>query len=173
MRRVALSTLAVALTLGTASLAAAQQPQQPQAQQQPQQQWGQRGQRWQRGQRGRRALFRGVNLTSQQKDQIKAINQKYAQQARPIREALRPVMQQIRTDRQKGDSTAARAAFEQTRSQREQLRSLREQELKDIRAVLTPDQQKTFDQNVAQLKSRMEQWQRNRQNRQGRARQGA
>ncbi len=171
MRRVALSTLAVALTLGTASLAAAQQPQQPQAQQQ--QQWGQRGQRWQRGQRGRRALFRGVNLTSQQKDQIKAINQKYAQQARPIREAMRPVMQQIRTDRQKGDSAAARAAFEQTRSQREQLRSLREQELKEIRAVLTPDQQKTFDQNVAQLKARMEQWQRNRRDRQEGARKGA
>ncbi len=173
MRRVALSTLAVALTLGTASLAAAQQPQQPQAQQQQQQQWGQRGQRWQRGQRGRRALFRGVKLTSQQKDQIKAINQKYAQQFKPIREAMRPVMQQIRTDRQKGDSAAARAAFAQTRSQREQLRSLRQQELKEIRTVLTPDQQKTFDQNVAQLKARMEQWQRNRQNRQGRPRQGA
>ncbi len=158
MRRIALSTLAVALTLGTASIAAAQQPTQP-PQGQQQHQWGQRGARWQgMRQRGRRALFKGVKLTDQQKQQIKAINQKYAQQAKPIREALRPAMQQIRADRQKGDSAAARTAFQQTKSQRDQLRGLREQEMKEIRAVLTPEQQKTFDQNAAQLRQRMEQW---------------
>ena len=168
MRRIALSTLAVALTLGTASIAAAQQP--TQAPQGQQQQWGQRG-HWQgQRQRGRRALFRGVNLTDQQKQRIKAINQKYVQQARSIREALRPALQQIRTERQKGDTTAARAVFEKTRPQRDQLRSLREEELREIRSVLTAEQQKTFDQNVAQLKARMEQ---RGQHRGQRARQGA
>lgn len=168
MRRIALSTLAVALTLGTASIAAAQQPTQaPQAQQQRAEGQG----RWQRqGQHARRALFKGVNLTAQQKEQIKAIHQKYNAQAKPIRDALRPAAQQARADRQKGDQGAARAELERTKPQREQLRSLREQELREVRGVLTPDQQKTFDRNVEQLKARMEKWQHDRQNR---TRQGA
>src|SRR5512146_5287 len=135
MRRIALSTLAVALTLGTASIAVAQQPAQaPQAQQQRAEGQG----RWQRqGLHARKALFRGVNLTAQEKQQIKAIHQKYAAQAKPIRDALRPAAQQARTDRQKGDAAGARAEFERTKPQREQLRSLREQELREIRGVLT------------------------------------
>ncbi len=174
MRRIALSTLAVALTLGTASFAAAQQPgQAPQAQQQQQQQWGLGGRWLGQRHRGIRALFKGVKLTDQQKQQIKAINKKYAEQAKPLREAMRPAMQQIRADRQKGDSSAARAEFERTKPQREQLQNLRKQELQEVRGVLTADQQKTFDQNVAQLKARMEQWRQNRQHRQDRARQGA
>ncbi|HEX9106926.1 MAG TPA: Spy/CpxP family protein refolding chaperone, partial [Longimicrobiales bacterium] len=102
MRRIALSTLAVALTLGTASIAAAQQPgQAPQTQQQER---GQHQGRWQReGRHGRRALFKGVKLTNQQKQQLKAINQKYAAQFKSLREAMRPVAQQARADRQKGD----------------------------------------------------------------------
>ncbi len=172
MRRIGLGGLALALTLGAASFASAQEPaqapQQPQGQQQGQ--WGQRGQ-FQRGRRlGIRALFRGVNLTAQQRDQVKAINQKYAEQAKPIREAMRPAMQEMRDARQKGDQNAARAVFERTKPQREQLQQLRQQELKEVRAVLTPDQQKTFDQNVAQLRQRMEQW---RQRGQQRQRQGA
>ncbi len=174
MRRIGFSGLILALTLGAASIAAAQEPtpapQQPQAQQQGQ--WGQRGRFQRAGRRGLRALFRGVNLTAQQKEQIKAINQKYAAQTKPIREAMRPAMQEMRDARQKGDQNAARAVFERTKPQREQLRQIREQELKDVRAILTPDQQKTFDQNAAQLRERMQQWQQRRQQRQ-QQRQGA
>ncbi len=81
MRRIALSGLALALTLGSASLVAAQQPAQGQAPAaQQQHQWGRRGQR--NGLRNlRRQLFKDVKLTDQQKAQIKAINQKYRAQA--------------------------------------------------------------------------------------------
>ncbi len=166
MRRIALSGLALALTLGSASLVAAQQPAQGQAPAaQQQHQWGRRGMR--NGQRNlRRQLFKDVKLTDQQKAQIKAINQKYRAQAKQAREALRPAMQEARADRQKGDTAAARAIFERNRPQLEQMRKAREQELQQIRAVLTPDQQKQFDANAAQLKARAQQWQQHRRERQ-------
>ncbi len=165
MRRIALSGLALALTLGTASLVAAQQPAHGQAPTAQQQQQGRRGQ-WRNGRRNlRRELFKGVKLTDQQKAQIKAINAKYRAQAKQAREALRPAMQEARADRQKGDTAAARAVFERNRGQFEQLRKQREQELQEIRAVLTPEQQKQFDANTAQLKARMQQWQQRRRER--------
>lgn len=165
MRRIALSGLALALTLGTASLVAAQQPAQGQAPAAQQQQQGRRGQ-WRNGGRNlRRELFKGVKLTDQQKAQIKAINEKYRAQARQARAALRPAMQEARADRQKGDTAAARAVFERNRGQFEQLRKQREQELQEIRGVLTPDQRKQFDANAAQLKARMQEWQQHRRER--------
>jgi len=168
MRRIAFSGLVLAVTLGAASLASAQEPTPaPQAQQQQ----GQRGRAWRQGRRnGIRAVFRGVNLTAQQKEQIKAISQKYAQRARPIRQSLRPAMQEMRAARQKGDQNAARAVFERVKPQREQLQQLRQQELNEVRGLLTPDQQKTFDQNATKLRQRMREW---RQNRQPRQSQGA
>ncbi len=168
MRRIALSGLALALTLGSASLVAAQQPAQGGQAPAAQQQQGRRGQ-WRHGRRNmRRQLFKGVKLSEQQKAQIKAINQKYQAQAKQAREALRPAMQEARADRQKGDTAAARAVFERNRPQFEQMRKAREQELQEIRGVLTPDQQKQFDANVAQLKARMQQWQQHRRDRQER-----
>ena len=169
MRRIALSGLALALTLGSASLVAAQQPAQgeqaPTAQKQHQARRGQ----WQRGHGNmRRQLFKDVKLTNEQKAQIKSINQKYRAQAKQGREALRPVMQEARADRQKGDSAAARAVFERNKGQFDKLRAQRQQELQEIRAVLTPDQQKQFDANAAQLKARAQQWQQHRRERQER-----
>ncbi len=165
MRRIAFSGLALALTLGSASLVAAQQPAQGQAPAAQQQHQWRRGQR--NGQRNlRRQLFKGVKLTDQQKAQIKAINQKYRAQAQEQFKALRPAMQEARADRQKGDTAAARAIFERNRPQFEQMRKARQQELQEIRAVLTPDQQKQFDANQAQLKARMQQWQQHRRERQ-------
>ncbi len=164
MRRIALSGLALALTLGSASLVAAQQPAQGQAPAAQQHEWGRRGHR--NGQRLRKQLFQGIKLTDQQKAQIKAINEKYRAQAKQARAALRPAMQEARADRQKGDTAAARAVFERNRPQFEQMRKAREQELQEIRAVLTPDQQKQFDANQAQLRARMQEWQQHRRERQ-------
>ena len=160
MRRIALSALALAMTLGSASLVAAQQPGQAQAQQQ-----GRR--EWQKGRRDlRKKLFKDVKLSDQQKAQIKTINEKYRVQLKEARESLRPAVQEARADRQKGDQAAARAVFERNRGQLEQLRAQREHELREIRALLTPEQQKHFDANVAQLKARMQQRQERRHERQ-------
>jgi Spy/CpxP family protein refolding chaperone len=98
----------------------------------PQQQGGHRyGGRHQRGDAG---MMRGIQLTSDQRAQITLIRDRYRLQADSLRQASAP-----------RDSTA-RAAF----------RSLMMQQRSDIRAVLTPDQQTTFDQNLAAMQQRMQ-----------------
>lgn len=102
---------------------------------------------------GRDAL-RGVNPTDAQKAQIKTIYEKYQPQFKSFRDAMKPAMEEAKAARQRGDTAAARAALAKTASTREQAQALRAQETAEIRAILTPEQQKTFDTNVAQMKSR-------------------
>ena len=61
-----------------------------------------------------------------------------------IRTSYRTQMEQLRGS---GDRDAMRA----------QMRPLMEKQQAEIRAVLTPDQQRQFDQNAAEMRSRMEQ----------------
>jgi Spy/CpxP family protein refolding chaperone len=75
------------------------------------------------------ALFRDVNLTKDERGQLKAIHQKYAPQ--------------IKTAHQSGDKAT--------------IRSLRTQEIDEMRGVLTPDQQTKFDANRAAIRARMKQ----------------
>ena len=75
-----------------------------------------------------RRLFKGVNLTAAEKTQIRAIHEKYKAQ--------------IKTARQSSDKATTR--------------SLRTQQLDEMRGVLTPDQQTTFDANRAALRARAE-----------------
>ncbi len=84
-------------------------------------------------------LFAGINLTDAQKDQIGKIDEKYRAQ----REALRPAGGQMQGP--PDEATRAKMNDIRTKSQA------------DYRAVLTDDQQKIFDKNLADLKARMEQ----------------
>lgn len=113
-----------------------------------------RGRRGERGmkRRANRGEFAKLNLTDAQKSQIKAIHQKYQPQAKPLIESMRPAMDNARAARQRGDTAAARTAFNGTADARTKLQALREQERTEIRAVLTPEQQKTFDANAASRK---------------------
>ena len=101
---------------------------------------------------GRNAL-RGVKPTDAQKAQIKAIHEKYEPQFKSFRDAMKPAMEEAKAARQRGDTAGVRAAFAKTASTREQAQALRAQETAEIRAILTPEQQTTFDANVAQMKS--------------------
>lgn len=74
-------------------------------------------------------LFKGVTLTDAEKAQLRTIHQKYA-----------PEMQAARDS---GDKAT--------------IRSLRTQQLDEMRGVLTPDQQTTFDANRAALRNRAKQ----------------
>lgn len=101
-------------------------------------------------------MFRGVNLTEQQKSQVKQIHAKY----RPQYEALGNGRDSSwkrgeRGQRTQGDSAtrAARRARAQVVMQQHQ--QLRQQEMNEIRGILTADQRVTFDQNVAQMKERV------------------
>jgi Spy/CpxP family protein refolding chaperone len=78
-----------------------------------------------RGGRMSAALFNGITLTDAQQKQVDS-----------IRAAYRPQMQSAGSDR------SAR-------------RDLMQKQTVDFRSVLTPDQQTTFDKNLADLRSRM------------------
>ena len=161
MTKINSTLLALAIVAGAAATAGAQQTTQPaqgQRIERAQRDSSHRGKheargvrREGRGMRGAGALMRGVNLTDAQKSQVKAIHQKYQDQFKSIREANKPAMDSARTARQRGDTVAARAAFEKGRTQFE---SLRQQELSEVRGVLTADQQKTFDANLQRMKAR-------------------
>ena len=99
-----------------------------------------------------RGAFRGVTLTDAQKTQMKAIHQKYAAQSKPLMESMRPAMTEERSARQRGDTAAARAAFARTADTRAKFDALRQQERNEVRGILTADQQKAFDANLANRK---------------------
>ena len=102
------------------------------------------------GQHARRqfghALLRGVNLTDAQKQQMKQIRQKYAGERRALVEQLCPAGatagQRVRPD------SAQRVAL------RERSRALMEKQMADVRGILTAEQEKAFDANVASFRDR-------------------
>ena len=93
-------------------------------------------------------LLKGINLTDAQKSQLKALREK--QGGKQDREAMRKQFEDARAAAQKGDSSKFAAL-------RTQMEARRAQQNAAIRAILTPDQQKQFDANVAEMKTRMAQ----------------
>ncbi len=84
-------------------------------------------------------LMDGITLTDSQKTQVQAIEDKYAPQMQQFR-------QKMRDARQNGtpmDSASMQA-----------MRDMNKKERDEIRAVLTPDQQSKFDDNVKSMMSR-------------------
>ena len=114
---------------------------------------GERGQAMR--QAGIKGLFRGIDLTQAQRDQMKAVNEKYRAQFQTLRESLQPDVKAAKEARQRGDTVAARAALERTKAGRDQMQTLMQQQRTEVRALLTPEQQATFDANVQQMKDRM------------------
>jgi len=84
-------------------------------------------------------LMDGITLTDSQKTQVQAIEDKYASQMQQFR-------QKMRDARQNGTpmDSASMAA----------MRDTMKKERDEIRAVLTPDQQSKFDDNVKSMMSR-------------------
>lgn len=115
---------------------------------------GERGQKMRRA--GVKGLFRGIDLTQAQRDQMKTVNEKYRAQFQTLRESLKPDLKAAHEARQRGDTVAARAAWERTNAGRERMRSLMEQQRNEARALLTSEQQQTFDRNAQGMKERME-----------------
>jgi Spy/CpxP family protein refolding chaperone len=129
---------------------------------------GERGQKMRRV--GLKGLFRGIDLTQPQRDQMKTVNEKYRAQFQTLRESLKPDLKAAHEARQRGDTVAARAAWERTNAGRERMRALMEQQQKEVRAFLTPEQHQTFDRNAQQMRSRFEKGAVKRQEREGRHR---
>jgi Spy/CpxP family protein refolding chaperone len=128
MKVIRIATLAFALCAGMTSVAAAQG--------QPEGQQGQGGMRRGGGMGG--MLLKDITLTDAQKDQIKTIREKYV----PMQLELRKAVQ-----------ATGGPPDEATRGKMMELQS---QQAAEIRAVLTADQQKTFDHNLHEMKEKMD-----------------
>jgi Spy/CpxP family protein refolding chaperone len=128
MKVIRIATLAFALCAGMTSVAAAQG--------QPEGQQGQGGMGRGGGMGG--MLLKDITLTDAQKVQIKTIREKYV----PMQLELRKAVQ-----------ATGGPPDEATRGKMMELQS---QQAAEIRAVLTADQQKTFDHNLHELKEKMD-----------------
>lgn len=117
--------------------------------------------RWMQGRRGERGLFKGIKLSDAEKASLKAVRTKYAPEQKQLRESMKPAMQEMRSARQKGDSVAARAAFDRTKDGREKMKALSDRERNEIRSALTPEHQKQFDANAQELAQRRAEWAKN------------
>ena len=128
MKAIRIATLAIALCAGMTSVAAAQG--------QPENQQGQGEMRRGGGMGG--MLLKDITLTDAQKDQIKTIREKYVPKQMELRKAVQA------TGGPPDDATRAK------------MTELQNQQAAEIRAILTPDQQKTFDHNLHELKEKMD-----------------
>jgi Spy/CpxP family protein refolding chaperone len=91
-----------------------------------------------RGDRMGGMLLNNITLTDAQTAQIKTIREKYAPQQLEIRKAYQ---------------ATGGPPDEATRGK---IRDLQNKQAADIRAILTADQQATFDKNLADMKARMD-----------------
>jgi Spy/CpxP family protein refolding chaperone len=82
-------------------------------------------------------LLKDINLTDAQKAQVKTIRDKYVPQLQELRKASQAV---------------GGPPDEATRTK---MMDIQSKQAAEIRAILTADQQTTFDKNLAELKSRM------------------
>lgn len=148
--------LGLALVVGAAGVAAAQNTR-PDAGNRPAQQ-RERGDRSERGMRGDRrrggpeaALLAGITLTDAQKARVQELRKAERDQMQKTREQFRASMKEARDARQRGDTATARAKMTELRTQ---MAAQQERHLSALRTILTPDQQRQFDANVAKWKER-------------------
>lgn len=104
--------------------------------------------------KGHGGLLRGVKLSATEKVKVKEIRGSYHAQAKALHESQKPAMQEARAARQKGDTASLRAVHERTKGDREKLRALMERQRTEVRAALSPENQKQFDANVQQASQR-------------------
>jgi Spy/CpxP family protein refolding chaperone len=126
MKAIRIATLAAALCVGMTSVAAAQSTEPQQGQGEARRGGGMGG-----------TLLKDITLTDAQKAQVKAIRDKYVPQLMELRKAEQATGTRDEAGRAKATDIMNKQAAE-------------------IRAILTADQQVTFDKNLAEMKARME-----------------
>jgi|HubBroStandDraft_6_1064221.scaffolds.fasta_scaffold340641_2 Spy/CpxP family protein refolding chaperone len=160
MRTQYLAGLSLALTLGAASVAAAQTttpatPDQSAAASSQAPATNQDGsQTSHRHWRHHSRLFRGVKLTQDERTKLSSIRDQYRTQLQPLVHQIRTARHSIRTAAARADTAAVNAARATLRDVRSNFTAARTKWMSDARAVLTPDQQAQFDKNVARMQKR-------------------
>lgn len=125
MKVIRIATLAIALCVGTVSVAGAQGTE------------PNKGEMRRSGGMGG-MLLKDITLTDAQKDQVKAIREKYV-----------PKQLELRKSAQATGTPPDEATVNK-------MMELQSQQSAEIRAILTADQKTIFDRNVAEMKVRME-----------------
>lgn len=149
MRKKIALGLGLAVTLGAAGVTGAQIAQQGAS---AKQQVAQQDSTKRRGPGG--FLLRGITLSADQQKRLEALRPARGEQGAPQdpqRAKVRALMDEARDARQRGDSAAAAAKFQQARTLMTQRR---EQQVAQIRSILTAEQRVQFDKNVAEMKQR-------------------
>jgi len=90
-----------------------------------------------RGERMGGMLIKDINLTDAQKAQVKTIRDKYVPQLQELRKSVQA------TGGPPDEATRAK------------MMDIQSKQTAEIRAILTADQQATFDKNLAEMKARM------------------
>jgi Spy/CpxP family protein refolding chaperone len=157
MRKSRVIALVVASLVSTASFAGAQTPV-------PGTQDGRHAMgRGVEGRRGgeRDGALRGLKLSDAEKTKVKEIHARYAAEGKTLRESMKPVMQEARTLRQKGDTAGLRALWDRNKAGRDKVQALQVRQQAEIRTALSPENQKLFDANVQQQAKRRAEWEKN------------
>lgn len=158
MRKTRIVALVIASLVTSASFAAAQAPAQRDSGKAGRHAMGRRVEG---GPRGDRGLLRGIDLSEAEKAKLKEIRGKYAVEAKSLSESMKPAMQEARTLRQKGDTAGLRALWERNKPARDRMEALRVRQQGEIRAALSPQNQKQFDANAQEFAKRRAEWDRN------------
>lgn len=100
---------------------------------------------------GPRALLRGITLSVEQEKALRASQAKHLLEAKPLRIEMLSASTDQELARLNGDQKALDAATARVTAARTKLDSLRDKRLpvEALRSVLTPDQQKILDKNLA------------------------
>jgi periplasmic protein CpxP/Spy len=157
MRKTRVMALVVASLVSAASFAGAQAP--VAGQQGGRHAMG-RGMEARRGGPGGGAL-RGLNLSDAEKAKVKEIRAKYAAEGKTLGASLKPTMQEARTLRQKGDTAGLRALAAKNKPARDEMQALQVRQQAEIRAALSPENQKLFDAKVQAQATRRAEWAKN------------
>ncbi len=147
--------LGLALIVGAAGAAAAQGTRPDARPDTVRRDRGERSQNGEWGMRGRGgangALLRGITLTDAQKTRLQELRKAEQPEMQKTREQFGAVMKEARDARQRGDTATARAKMAQVKTAMD---TQRERQVASLRTILTADQQKQLDANIAAMKER-------------------
>ena len=146
MRSGKIAGLVLALMVGAASAALAQQP--PQS---GERQHKSGHEQARKHQAGFGMLLRGIELTAEQKAQLEALRARRGEQAHTAEHSQ--IRERMRVARESGDTAALRQVRTQMAAE---MKQRRERMIAELRGILTPSQREVFERNVAAMQSRAE-----------------
>lgn len=119
------------------------------------------GRRERRGPHGKMGhgmeFLRSLNLTETQRGQVRAIHEKYAPQMKAIHERARSEFESTREARQRGDTAAVKSALQKSRQNMgQQAAALHEQAMREILAILTPEQRAKANAKITEQIQRLD-----------------